>query len=87
MKILWVCNVVPSYISKSIGLEVNTGGGWIDGLGAAMDSDPDIEFALCANYQQSDANIFKTKWGHGSVFYGFHKTEVRDYKYDDTLDN
>ncbi len=86
MKILWVCNAVPSYISKSIGLEVNSGGGWIDGLGAAMDSDPDIEFALCANYQQSVTSIFKTTWGNESVFYGFRKAEIRNYKYDDTLD-
>lgn len=87
MKILWVCNVIPSYVSKSIGIEKNTGAGWIDELGIAMDNDPDIEFALCANYQQSDMNIYKTAWGHGSVFYGFRRAEVRNDKYDDTLDS
>lgn len=86
MKVMWISNVIPSYISQSIGLGANTGVGWIDELGTVMDNDSDIEFALCANYQKSDTNIYKTTWGHGSVFYGFRKAEVRNDKYDDTLD-
>lgn len=86
MRVLWVCNAMPSYIAKRIGSEQNAGGGWIDGLGEAMDCSRDIEFAICANYQQSSTSIFKTMWGNGSVFYGFRKAEIQSHKYDDTLD-
>lgn len=86
LKILWVCNVIPSYVSKCIGLERTEGGGWIECLGEAMDDNPDIEFALCANYQQSTTSIFKAFWGSGSIFYGFRKAKVQNHEYDDTLE-
>lgn len=86
MKILWVCNVIPSYVSKCIGLEGNSGGGWIECLGEAMDGNPEIEFALCANYQQSAADIYKAFWGNGSIFYGFRKARIQNHEYDDTLE-
>lgn len=86
MKVLWLCNVITSAISKKLGREANVGGGWLEQVADMLDRREDVDLYVCAPFAEGE-KLTRVEWGTGSIFYGFQKQDYRPWKYDASLEN
>lgn len=71
MKVLWLCNIIPSIISQSLVGKPDPYGGWLTGLLDGLDSIKQIELVICFPYSNTSSLI--TGKTHNISFFGFKK--------------
>ncbi|MBP3737003.1 MAG: glycosyltransferase family 4 protein [Lachnospiraceae bacterium] len=94
MRVLWVCNVIPTAFAREFGMKVNWGGGWIDGIFERTKREPDlksatgeerlIELGVCMPLSAKYAEL--TTQLDGVTFYGFKENMDAAERYDPQLE-
>ena len=94
MRILWLCNVIPTAFAREFGMNVNWGGGWIDGIFERIKEEPDrrgatgeerlIELGVCMPLPPKYADLVTQI--DGVTFYGFQENTDAPERYDAQLE-
>lgn len=80
MKILWLCNIIPSLVAEKLGVESPVGGGWISGGLEGFCGEGDIEVAVC--FPQSMSKELLIGEVKRITYYGFPCSKKSDERYD-----
>ncbi len=83
MRVLWLCNVIISGISKELGLTESFGGGWLEETFETLIKDNEFEMAYCAPCERKGITHFLYK---GTSFFGFEKSSKPAHKYDKRIE-
>ena len=83
LRVLWLCNMMPGFVSRSLGMKGTNKEGWIEGCLQMVKTNKDIELAI-AFPTQADNIIRETK--QGIMFFGFVEDVNHPEKYDSTVE-
>lgn len=81
IRCLWLCNIMPQFIAKSLGIVGTNKEGWIAGMAAVVRSHNDMELAFAFPYSENIEGK-----ADGIAYYGFVTDSSHPEKYDERLE-
>ena len=81
IKCLWLCNIMPLFVAKSLGKDGTNKEGWIAGMAAVVSDHDDMELAFAFPYTESIEGT-----ADGMKYYGFVSDSTHPENYDAKLE-
>lgn len=84
MKVLWICNLMPAFLSEAVGVAGTNKEGWIAGALDTLRQHKDIELAVAFPAKADEP--FHGVTGAGITYYGFIEDSDHPEQYDAALE-
>ncbi len=81
IKCLWLCNIMPLFVAKSLGIGGTNKEGWIAGMASVVRSHDDMELAFAFPFAESIEGK-----ADGMSYYGFVSDSAHPENYDESLE-
>lgn len=83
LKVMWLCNLMPLFVAKSLGRKGTNKEGWIEGIASELSANDNIALAIAFPVKNEEP-FKKTK--DGVVFYGFAEDTDHPENYDSSIE-
>ena len=83
MKVLWICNQMPSILARGVGLKAGNKEGWVTGMAHKVSQNRGIEFAIAFPVKQAEMLHGVTE---GITFFSFQEDLEHPENYDSGLE-
>lgn len=84
MRVLWICNQMPSILARGVGLKAGNKEGWVTGMALKLSQNRGIEFAMAFPVKQAEMLTGVTE---GINFYSFQEDTEHPENYDSSLES